>query len=75
MVSPILMSSIAIDMLVILKYVSSAPTSLQILDLYHHPLDITMDISIWTQLIPPSSVFLLNSNPGYLHHTVCRLTS
>jgi len=51
MMSSILMSSIDTDMLVILKHISPATISLQILDLYYHPLDITMDIPIWTQLI------------------------
>lgn len=56
MVSSIWMSLTAFDILVILKYISLSTTSLQALDLcFYHPLDISMDMSIWTQFISPTS--------------------
>lgn len=42
------------DMLVILKYVSPSPIALQSLDLhFYYPLDMSVDMSIWTPFIPP----------------------
>lgn len=55
-VSSIWMSLTYYDMLVILKYVFPSPTSLQSLDLhFYYPLDMSMDMSMWTQFISPTS--------------------
>lgn len=57
MVSSILMSSIAADMLVIPKYIAPIPKFPQSLDLYfYYPLNISMDMSIWTQVMSPNKV-------------------